>query len=55
MPDITMCADAQDCSRKMFCYRSVAVPSERQSWADFFDECEKENYINFMEVKKRGF
>ena len=34
MPDISMC-DNKKCTKRMFCYRYLAKPSERQAFATF--------------------
>lgn len=43
MPDITMC-DNKECTKRKYCYRYLARPSERQSFATF--EQEKSGYCD---------
>lgn len=38
MPDITMCANNNECKKKDSCYRNVAKPSRWQSYASFYDQ-----------------
>ncbi len=36
MPDITMCANNNECPKKDTCYRDLARPSNWQSYSTFF-------------------
>jgi hypothetical protein len=41
MPDITMCT-SKLCPQRKECYRSTAIPSDWQSWSNFYDKDEHE-------------
>lgn len=38
MPDITMCGNSKECSKRMTCYRHTARPDQMQSYAAFYKE-----------------
>lgn len=40
MPDIAMCTD-KECPSRVHCYRYIAKPSERQSYAEFKHDSER--------------
>ena len=40
--DYTMCSN-RDCDIRDHCYRAVGLPSTMQSWADFKEECYRDN------------
>jgi len=48
MPDITMCYN-QQCEMRNTCYRTMAVPSDWQSWAIFTPKAgDCEHYIEYV-------
>lgn len=52
MPDITMCRTS-NCKKKRSCYRYCAVPDTYQSYSDFADDCQKNQYMNYWEIKRQ--
>jgi len=49
MPDISMCAN-NDCPVRRSCYRFMAKPSMRQSWAAFEPDPETGRCKSFMPI-----
>jgi len=52
MPDISMCAN-NDCPVRRSCYRFMATPSMRQSWAGFEPDRETGRCEAFIPIGKK--
>lgn len=51
---ITMCSNGFECRKKYECYRYMKKEHEhRQTYANFFDECYFEEYINLYKINGR--
>lgn len=51
MNDITICK-SDECGKKMVCCRHTVKPDARwQSYADFFNDCKKNKYQNYIQGK----
>lgn len=51
MNDITICK-SDECGKKMVCRRHTVKPDTRwQSYADFFNDCKKNKYQNYIQGK----
>ena len=48
MPDFSMCS-WEWCQEKETCYRYKAIPSMRQTWANFYQECE--NWVCLSKIE----
>lgn len=54
MPDITMCINGEECSKKNTCYRYKAISDKFQSYSAFYENNKKcKSYLK-MNKKNKG-
>lgn len=52
MPDITMCF-AKECIKRNQCYRAITTPDRYQSYMDYSQFCENNNYSYMIPVEDK--
>jgi len=52
MPDICMCSPTRIEEKCLTCHRFNAPPCDLQSYSNFYDECLRNDYINYMPLRE---